>query len=368
METASTPSSQGTPEWSSATALRSPERSATAATRSALWSMTPTTSIAGSRRSQGRWRWVPTQPRPTTATRRRLGTYAHEPMTRGGAFWNAGARAVEWVPRISLVLGLAYGVLWYLSPHRFGDYLRNPRSTDFALYYRDARAGIEYGWSHMYDLQAFERATREVLPVSHDSPTLVSLSIPLLTWLAAPFALLPLNTGYLLWLLLMALCLAATFWLLAPRRPLHAAAWLLFAPLALSFALGQSAALVALSVAAGARLLRAGREWPAGLALGLALVKPQLVLLLPFCLLAAGRWRPLAAWVGAGAVIAVLTLAVVGPPAVLEYAHRVLSVSGTPATLQVISDAAPVAALPSATLKALAITVVAVACAALAWL
>jgi len=289
-------------------------------------------------------------------------------MTRRRPLWSAAAQVVAWVPRISVALGLAYGVLWYLSPHRFGDYLRNPRATDFALYYRDARAGLEFGWSHMYDLQAFERATREVLPVSRDSPTLVSLSIPLLTWLAAPFALLPLNTGYLLWLLLMALCLGGTFWLLAPRRPLHAAAWLLFAPLALTFALGQSAALVAISVAAAARLLRAGREWPAGLALGLALVKPQLVVLLPFCLLAAGRWRALTGWIAIGAAIAAVTLAVVGVPAAVDYVHRVLSVSGTPATLQVISDAAPVSALPSWTLKALVIAAVAAACAALAWL
>src|SRR2546425_4089832 len=71
--TASTRSSQGTEPGPSATAASERRNSDFAlSTLAGVWSITPTTSTSDRRFSHGRWRCVPTQPSPTTATRRAL--------------------------------------------------------------------------------------------------------------------------------------------------------------------------------------------------------------------------------------------------------------------------------------------------------
>ncbi len=292
------------------------------------------------------------------------------PLPTERAYGAAAGRVVELLARASLVLGVAYGI-YYLAPGRFISYLRQPRSTDFALYYRDARIGIEYGWSHMYDIMYQVRTTQQVMPITRDAPDAGSLSIPLLTWLAAPFAMLPLPVGFVLWEVLIAACLAGTFWLVAPIRgrrslALHLVLWLFFAPLGFAFALGQSTALVALSVAAAARLLRSGREWSAGAVLGIALIKPQLVILVPLCLLVGGHWRAglaLAAFVLAMIAATLVTVSLAG---VAELVTRIVHASQSPSTWLVIPYAAPIAYLAGLP-KLLAAAAVALVTAASAW-
>ena len=259
------------------------------------------------------------------------------------------------------------GIVFDVSPRHIAENIRDPRTSDFALYYRDARVGIDFGWPKMYDEAAFAEETRRIGTVTRDSPDVPSLSVPLLTWLVAPFALLPLSIAYALWIALIAGCLAATFLLLAPfrghRRIVNAGLFALFAPVGLTLGLGQAVALVAVGLALAAALLRSDREWWAGLALGLALVKPQLVVMVPVCLLAARRYRTLAALVAVGVAILTAALAVVGPSALLSYAGRLLTASRHPAVWDVAADIAPISRIGIGWLQGLCVAAILVAAA-----
>ena len=79
-----------------------------------------------------------------------------------------------------------------------GYYHLNPAHSDFMLYYRDARVGWVFGWSHLYDLHDFDIITRQ-LQIHSTDPDAGALDLPLLTWLAAPFALLPMPQAYVAW-------------------------------------------------------------------------------------------------------------------------------------------------------------------------
>lgn len=269
----------------------------------------------------------------------------------------AGTRVLWWLAVASLLAGVAFGAVQAV---RFLPVAAAPARSDFALYYRDARVGIESGWARMYDNSARARATAEVRPITSEPPGLGSLSTPLLTWLAWPFALLPLGPAYAAWSALVLGCLLFCWWALAPpqSRWLHLGLMALFGPAILTAVLGQATAIAAAAVAACALLDRRGRPLLAGLALGLALVKPQLVFAVPLCLLAGGRWRVAAGFALAGLMLAGVSLAVVGPGGLAVYAGRLLGASGATASLAVDADITPVSMLGGTPARLLAMALV----------
>jgi hypothetical protein len=70
---------------------------------------------------------------------------------------------------------------------------------------------------------------------------------------------------------------------------------------------------------AGRITVRACRPYLAGIVLGLSAIKPQLTLALPAVLLVAGRWRIVAAWAVTAAILAGLSVVVIGPQGVGDY-------------------------------------------------
>src|SRR6266404_9547683 len=64
---------------------------------------------------------------------------------------------------------------------------------------------------------------------------------------------------------------------------------------------------------------RERRDIAAGIALALVLLKPNTAILVPIALLVAGRYRAVAAWAGAGAVVAGVALATMGSSGVSAY-------------------------------------------------
>jgi len=88
------------------------------------------------------------------------------------------------------------------------------------------------------------------------------------------------------------------------RRPGEAALLALAPTSIVAFAYGQNGFLTAALILGGLRLLPQRQAW-AGLLLGLATIKPQLGLLIPVALLAAGQFRALAA---AGATVAAMVV------------------------------------------------------------
>ena len=87
-----------------------------------------------------------------------------------------------------------------------------------------------------------------------------------------------------------------------------------------AFYFGQPTMLVLALVATAWWLMRGNRMIAAGTALAFATaLKPQVVIMVPVCLLAAGRFRPLIAWGVAGMVIAAVSALSLGTSGLNEY-------------------------------------------------
>lgn len=182
--------------------------------------------------------------------------------------------------------------------------------------------------SHLYDLSAQQRVERDVT----GGRVLVSLGIhgilPFLApaWVAlvgVPFDLLGPNLGGRAWILFGLLCLAAGFFLATrPREPTVILPAFASVPTALLMLNAQVDGLVALGL--GAAMALRTRPFMAGMALGLTLVKPQLVLPLGVAVVLSRSWTVLSGWVTAGVVLTAVTLAL-SPRWILDWLSQTRS-------------------------------------------
>jgi hypothetical protein len=149
-----------------------------------------------------------------------------------------------------------------------------------------------------------------------------------------PFLALPFAVALVLWTLLLLAALCWAWFLLAPPGKLAKAAHLVLLlgvfPVAFGVMVGQPGAWVAAAVATAWWLLRNDRPVWAGLALSLIVLKPQLALLVPLCLLVSGHARTFGAWLVATLLIGLAALALLGPDGVARY-REVLAMTQTPA-------------------------------------
>src|SRR6266849_6444786 len=175
---------------------------------------------------------------------------------------------------------------------------------------------------HLYDLDRQKRVESDVT----GGKTLITLGIkgilPFLApaWvalIAVPFEALGTDLGGRLWILfgLAGLALGA-YLAVRPRTPAAILPAFASVPTALMLLNAQVDGLVVLGI--GAALALRSRQYVAGFALGLTLVKPQLVLPLGAALVLARRWRVLAGWASAGALLWA-SVAVLNPRWVLDW-------------------------------------------------
>lgn len=196
------------------------------------------------------------------------------------------------------------------------------RGTDFAQYYVAARLTLERGWAAPYDFATFMTVLHAVTGQRD-----VYANSPATTALVMPLSRLPLNAAYAIWNSVMVAQFAFACWIAAPGRGWDRVARLL-ASLA-AFQVLSAIGLGQLVLAAGGLLvlhwwlLRSDREALAGIALGLAFVKPQNVFLLPAALLVSGRWRAAAVSVAVAAALAGACLAALGGDGLRQYAQTV---------------------------------------------
>jgi len=94
--------------------------------------------------------------------------------------------------------------------------------------------------------------------------------------------------------------------------------------------LGQPGLFVALGVAGCYALLRSGRPFWAGIALGALVLKPQLAFLVPPALLVGGRYRAFWGSVVAIGVLALIAAVLVGPSGIATYQERLTFAAGVP--------------------------------------
>jgi glycosyl transferase family 87 len=160
---------------------------------------------------------------------------------------------------------------------------------------------------HLYDLDAQRRVEFQVT----GGRTLITLGIngilPFLApaWVAlvaVPFDQLGTNIGGRLWILFGLGCLGLGLYLaVRPRPPSALLPAFAGVPTALMMLNAQLDGLVALGI--GAAIALWSRPYLAGVALGLTLMKPQLVLPVGAALLFSRQWRVLAGWAAAGVLL-----------------------------------------------------------------
>jgi len=206
--------------------------------------------------------------------------------------------------------------------------------NDLTFYYAAAKIGLSHGWQSIYDLRLQQEALDALGSRIQIAQLARYISPPPVAWLAVPLTLLPFQAAYFVWSALLLGALGWTWYLTAPGtgrlRLVYLAAAVGWLPVIYGLQLGQPGLFVALGVAGCYALLRSGRPFWAGLALGALVLKPQLAFLVPPALLVSGRYR--AFW---GSVVAIGTLAliaavVVGPSGIATYQERLTFAAGVP--------------------------------------
>lgn len=214
----------------------------------------------------------------------------------------------RWRWRGSVAL-LAVALAFVLFPMLPNDDVIN---SDWPAFDTGARL-IVHDAPHLYDFEVQQRTELEVT----GGRSLVGLSIhgilPFLApaWvalIAVPFDVLGPNLGGRLWILAELACLIAGLYLATrPRPPSAILPAFAGVPTALMMLNAQLDGIMALGI--GAAIALWSRPYLAGLALGLTLVKPQLVLPLGAWLLVTRRWSLLAGWATIGVLLLAGTLA-----------------------------------------------------------
>ncbi len=188
--------------------------------------------------------------------------------------------------------------------------------NDLTLIYIGARIGLEHGWSHIYSLALQHDLFAQLRPHAVFNAGALFVSPPPYAWIVVPLTIFGAAGATYIWLALSLAALVAAWRLAAPGTMPHKALWLLGAlawyPLLYGLSLAQPDLVILALAAIAWRLADANRPYFAGIVLGLSVIKPQLLLILPVVLLFAGRWRIVAAWAATAGLLGAASLAVIG--------------------------------------------------------
>jgi len=221
--------------------------------------------------------------------------------------------------RISLATFLAYMTMfnlyqvWSAFPHKLIE-------SDFRIWYAAAEIGPRWGWSHLYDIDIQRMAVESVWPGSR---YLLFANPPPAAWVMLPFTLLPFGAALALWTVLsVALLVAVSQAYAGPERwskAVFAMSALGFLPTFVMVEAAPLSPVVFGAAAACALLLRRGREIPAGLVLSLIIVKPNIALLVPVAILAAGQLRAFVAWLAGTVLMGLISVVTIGTHGLLSF-------------------------------------------------
>ena len=206
--------------------------------------------------------------------------------------------------------------------------------NDLTFYYAAAQVGLNHGWQSIYDLRLQQEALDALGSGIQIAQLARYISPPPVAWLAIPLTLLPFQVAYFVWSALLLGALGWTWYLASPGtgrlRLIHLAAAIGWLPVIYGLQLGQPGLFVALGVAGCYALLRAGRPFWAGVALGALVLKPQLAFLVPPALLVSGHYRAFWGSVVAVGALALIAAVVVGPSGIATYQERLSFAAGVP--------------------------------------
>jgi hypothetical protein len=201
----------------------------------------------------------------------------------------------------------------------FVQFARQPVHPDFRIFYVAAEAGLRYGWPRIYDVSTL-RSLSVSFPAgqTYINSALPFIHPPLLAWLIAPLTALPVPAAYAIWCAVLLAALVWAWYVAAPYSGFRKATLLLLAlaiwPVLDAFYFGQPATLQLALVAGAWWLCVKDRPLAAGAALAFATaLKPHTVILLPFALVAAGRYRLFVSWAAVSSVLAAAFALALGP-------------------------------------------------------
>jgi hypothetical protein len=194
------------------------------------------------------------------------------------------------------------------SPEGISSVSNKGLPWDFANVWLGGRLALEGRLEVIFDVNAYREELRGMFSPSMDDSEWSYPPLALL--LGVPLATMPLYLAYALWTLLRVALLVLVCRLLG--LPWLGCAFLLVSPgVLLNVLFGQNGAVTSSLVLAGLWLSTSAPR-TSGASFGLLTFKPQLGLLLPVALVAAGRWAALAWAAAAGALLAGLTLLLFG--------------------------------------------------------
>ncbi len=164
--------------------------------------------------------------------------------------------------------------------------------NDFSVFYTGARAAAEGHLASLHDEAEQKRIQAPFVPAGRYPAYFVRLQ----AWAALllPFGLMPFRTSFVVWVMVQGLILGSG-WIWAARRFGIDAAVLaaMFPPAILSIGFGQDTAFWFGLVLLSWILFEHGHPLGAGACLGLCVIKPHLIFVVPVALLIQRRWRML---------------------------------------------------------------------------
>ena len=181
-------------------------------------------------------------------------------------------------------------------------------ASDFSAFYS---GGSLVGSAHLYSPEAAFAAQEKAIGCHHEN--IVFIKPPFYALLMWPLAQLPFVPAFYLFRALVLAGVGLFLWLWPGDRWVAAAICAWSVPLAATFTVGQDVIFILVAVLGAYRMLRSGREFTAGMLLGLCAVKWHLFLLLPVFLLRGRLWKTVAGGAAVGGVWIAMCFAAAGP-------------------------------------------------------
>ena len=227
--------------------------------------------------------------------------------THGGQPWSLSTQW-NWVRKAAWTVVILAGVLF-----RANIVHRLPRevelcAADFSAFYS---GGSLVGSPQLYSPAAAFAVQEKAIGCHHEN--LVFIKPPFYALLLWPFAQLPFVPAFYLFRTLVLAGVGLFLWWWPGNRWTAAAACAWSVPLAATFTAGQDVIFVLAMVMGAYRALRSGREFTAGVLLGMCAIKFHLFLLLPVLLLRRRLWRTVAGGTAVGAVWFAMCFLAAGP-------------------------------------------------------
>ena len=223
----------------------------------------------------------------------------------------------------SLEAAVFYALTW------IGVMRSDLHGPDFFSFHSAARLFLARGGEHVYELAAQKEFQDQVTSHWSGGPFILLPYIhpPYYTALIAPLGYLDFHTAYIVWALINVVLAVVVVAVLVRANDLRGLQVVVavaiaagFLPLFVTLLQGQSDLVMLAPLAGSYYAWTRGRFGLAGVLAGFAMVKPQMLLLIPLLFLARRAWTALAGFGAVAAAFALLSLASFGPGGIVKYA------------------------------------------------